>query len=57
MSLRRSLLAAAALLALAACASPTAPTTPSRTMSPAVQNHDGVVTDTTNRSGYELGHG
>jgi len=56
MSLRRSLLAAAALLALAACASPTAPT-PSRSMSPAVQNHDGVVTDTTNRSGYELGHG
>lgn len=54
MSLRRSLLAAAALLALAACASPTAPTTPSRNMSPATISHDSTDAD---RSGYNLGHG
>jgi len=55
MSLRRSLLAAAALLALAACASPTAPTTPSRNMSPASISHDSTTDG--DRSGYNLGHG
>ena len=58
MSLRRSLLACAALLALAACASPTEPTTPSRSITPSTHTRD-INPDSTavNRSGYELGHG
>jgi hypothetical protein len=58
MSLRRSLLAAAALLALAACASPTEPTTPSRSVAPSGHSRD-ITPDSTavQRTGYELGHG
>jgi len=58
MSLRRSLLAAAALLALAACASPMEPTTPNRSMTPSGHNRD-ITADSTaaERSGYNAGHG
>jgi hypothetical protein len=58
MSLRRSLLAAAALLALAACASPTEPTTPSRSFAPSSHSRD-ITADSTaaERSGFNVGHG
>lgn len=58
MSLRRSLLAAVALLALAACASPTEPTTPSRSITPSGHSRD-ITGDSTaaERSGFNVGHG
>jgi len=58
MSLRRSLLAAVALLALAACASPMEPTTPSQIVAPSGHSRD-ITADSTavQRTGWELGHG
>ena len=52
----RLFLAAAAVAALAACASPTAPTT-SHLRSISSPSHDGIIGDSTCRSGYTTGQG